>query len=216
MANESHLFVLDPHSIYRRGVEACLAALPNVASVAGAGSPADAWANDALAGADLVIVDSSEPEGRQFIRRVREALCVPVIAFSARCDEEGVLAAVEAGAMGVLSKDSITPETLCSTVAAVLQGAGVMSPEVLGILLSGLNRVSREVLEPRGLSLSRLTTRERQVLRLIAQGHATHEVARELCYSERTVKNVLHDVVTKLGARSRSHAVADAVRQGLI
>ena len=127
-----------------------------------------------------------------------------------------MLAAVEAGAMGVLSKDSITPETLCSTVVAAFQGAGVMSPEVLGMLLSGLNRVSREMLEPRGLSLSRLTTRERQVLRLIAQGHATQDVARELCYSERTVKNVLHDVVTKLGARSRSHAVADAVRQGLI
>jgi len=197
-------------------VEACLAALPTVLSVAGASTPAEAWASEALPTADLVIVDSSEPDARQFIRGVRESLCLPVIAFSARCDEESVLAAVEAGAMGVLSKESITPETLCSTVTAALQGAGVMSPEVLGILLSGLNRVSREVLEPRGLSLSRLTTRERQVLRLIAQGHATHEVARELCYSERTVKNVLHDVVTKLGARSRSHAVADAVRQGLI
>ena len=197
-------------------MEACLAALPTVLSVAGASTPAEAWASEALPTADLVIVDSSEPDARQFIRGVRESLCLPVIAFSARCDEESVLAAVEAGAMGVLSKESITPETLCSTVTAALQGAGVMSPEVLGILLSGLNRVSREVLEPRGLSLSRLTTRERQVLRLIAQGHATHEVARELCYSERTVKNVLHDVVTKLGARSRSHAVADAVRQGLI
>ena len=54
------------------------------------------------------------------------------------------------------------------------------------------------------------------MLRLIADGHATREVAAELCYSERTVKNVLHDVVTKLGARTRSHAVAHAVRAGLI
>ena len=60
------------------------------------------------------------------------------------------------------------------------------------------------------------TEREQQVLALIAQGHPTREVALELSYSERTVKNVLHDVVTKLNARSRSQAVAHAVREGLI
>ena len=65
-------------------------------------------------------------------------------------------------------------------------------------------------------SLARLTEREQQVLALIAQGHPTREVALELSYSERTVKNVLHDVVTKLNARSRSQAVAHAVREGLI
>ena len=137
---------------------------------------------------------------------------------------------VEQSVSGVILSLERTPIAPASTAANTLssshrelnaitgthKGAGVMSPEVLGILLCGLSRVSRDVLEPRGLSLSRLTTQERQVLGLIAQGHATQEVARELCYSERTVKNVLHDVVTKLGARSRSHAVADAVRQGLI
>ena len=63
---------------------------------------------------------------------------------------------------------------------------------------------------------AKLTDREQQVLSLIAAGHPTREVAQELCYSERTVKNVLHDVVTKLNARSRSQAVAFAVREGLI
>jgi len=73
-----------------------------------------------------------------------------------------------------------------------------------------------EVLEPRGLSLSWLTAREKQVLRLVANGHPTREVARQLSYSERTIKNVMHDVVTKMNARSRSQAVAEAVRAGLI
>jgi DNA-binding CsgD family transcriptional regulator len=72
------------------------------------------------------------------------------------------------------------------------------------------------VLEPRGLSLSWLTAREKQVLRLVADGHPTREVARQLCYSERTIKNVIHDAVMKLNARSRSQAVAEAVRAGLI
>jgi DNA-binding CsgD family transcriptional regulator len=53
-------------------------------------------------------------------------------------------------------------------------------------------------------------------LRLAAEGHPTREVAVQLCYSERTIKNVLHDVVTKMDARTRSHAVAQAVREGLI
>jgi DNA-binding NarL/FixJ family response regulator len=88
----------------------------------------------------------------------------------------------------------------------------VVAPDLLGNLLKS---VSAEGVNGRP-PLARLTEREQQVLALIAQGHPTREVAQELCYSERTVKNVLHDVVTKLNARSRSQAVAHAVREGLI
>ena len=88
----------------------------------------------------------------------------------------------------------------------------MVAPDLLGNLLRG---VSSEGANGRP-ALARLTEREQQVLALIAQGHPTREVALELCYSERTVKNVLHDVVTKLNARSRSQAVAHAVREGLI
>ena len=91
---------------------------------------------------------------------------------------------------------------------ATLQGAGVLPSELLSGLLVAVRAGDTRT--------SQLTNREEQVLRLIADGHATREVAEELCYSERTVKNVLHDVVTKLGARTRSHAVAHAVRAGLI
>ncbi|MDQ3822972.1 MAG: LuxR C-terminal-related transcriptional regulator [Actinomycetota bacterium] len=63
---------------------------------------------------------------------------------------------------------------------------------------------------------SRLTAREQEVLRLVAEGHPTREVARRLCYSERTIKNVVHAVSEKLNARTRSQAVAEAVRAGLI
>jgi DNA-binding NarL/FixJ family response regulator len=72
------------------------------------------------------------------------------------------------------------------------------------------------VLEPRGLSLTRLNAREQQVLRLVAEGLPIREVAVQLRYSERTIKNVIHDVVTKLNVRTRSQAVAQAVREGLI
>jgi DNA-binding NarL/FixJ family response regulator len=210
------IYVLDRHAIFRRGMETCLEALTRVSSVDGASTAAEAWAGGSLAQAHLVLADCGDIDGLGFIRRVREELGIPVIACSPHRDEDSILAAVEAGATGVLAKDSITPESLSATVEAALRGGGVMSPELLGVLLSGINRASRETLAPRGLPLSRLTTREQQVLRLIADGCATREVAYELSYSERTVKNVLHDVTTKLGVRSRSHAVAFAVREGLI
>ena len=58
--------------------------------------------------------------------------------------------------------------------------------------------------------------RERDVLRLLADGHDTREIATDLCYSERTVKNVVHDVLMKLNCRTRAHAVALATREGVI
>ena len=73
-----------------------------------------------------------------------------------------------------------------------------------------------QVLAPRGLSFAGLNDRERDVLRLVAEGHDTAEIATLLSYSERTVKNVLHDLNTRLQLRNRSHAVAYAVREGLI
>jgi len=72
------------------------------------------------------------------------------------------------------------------------------------------------VLNPRGLTFSGLSERELEVLRLVADGCDTAEIARRLCYSDRTVKNIIHDVVTRLQLRNRSHAVAYALREGLI
>ena len=76
--------------------------------------------------------------------------------------------------------------------------------------------LQRGFLGPRGLTFNGLAAREVEVLRLVADGCDTSEIARRLAYSERTVKNVLHDVTTRLQLRNRSHAVAYAVREGLI
>ena len=86
-----------------------------------------------------------------------------------------------------------------------------MAPELLDTLCRGVvERGSSRPLAPA------LNERERRVLRLVADGHQTREVAAELCYSERTIKNVIHDVVIKMNVRTRSQAVAQAVRQGMI
>jgi DNA-binding NarL/FixJ family response regulator len=205
------LFVVDPHTIYRRGLAVCLEALPEVESVGQAAGVREAWEDEALFAADLVIVDHVMPGGRDFVASVKEAVAAPVVVCSSECSEEAVLAALQSGAAGVLRKDTLTTDSLASAVRAAVDGTGVVTSELLHDLLEGLaqNGDGKR-------AAARLTDREQQVLSLIAAGHPTREVAQQLCYSERTVKNVLHDVVTKLNARSRSQAVAHAVREGLI
>jgi DNA-binding NarL/FixJ family response regulator len=207
-----NLFVLDPHTIYRRGLAACLEMLPGVERVADAESVREAWEHSDLFDSDLVILEHSVDGGAEFIGAVTEATSAHVIVCTSDAGEEAVMGALQAGAIGFLRKDTLTPESLAAAVQAAAGGAGVLAPDLLGSLLRS---VAAEGVNGRP-ALARLTEREQQVLALIAKGHPTREVALELSYSERTVKNVLHDVVTKLNARSRSQAVAHAVREGLI
>ena len=205
------LFVLDTHTIYRRGLVACLDLLDEVESVAEAERVRDAWEHPALFAADLVLMDPALPGGGDFVAAVREATGARVIVCASDSGQDAAISALQAGAVGYLPKDELTPESLASAVRAAADGTSVMTPDLLEHLLAKLpeNADARPV-------AARLTDREQQVLSLIAAGHPTREVALELSYSERTVKNVLHDVVTKLNARSRSQAVAFAVREGLI
>jgi DNA-binding NarL/FixJ family response regulator len=200
------LFVLDPHTIYRRGLVASLELMPEVQHVDHATTVAEAAQSGRLADADLVILDPATAGARDFI----SAASVRVMVCSSDYSEESMLAALQAGAVGYLRKDTLTTESLGAAVRAAANGAGVMEPELLGRLLRGVTT------GPTRTTAANLTDREQQVLSLIAAGHQTREVAQALSYSERTVKNVLHDVVTKLNARSRSQAVAFAVREGLI
>jgi len=208
------LFVLDPHTIYRRGLAASLELLDGVDGIADAESVRDAWETPGLFESDLVILDPTMTGGRDFIGAVMEATGANVMVCTSDCSQQNVLAAMQAGAIGFLRKDTLTMEGLSAAVQAAASGAGVVTPELLGSI------VKSAAAESNGSNgrphSAKLTDREQQVLALIAAGHPTREVAQELCYSERTVKNVLHDVVTKLNARSRSQAVAHAVREGLI
>jgi DNA-binding NarL/FixJ family response regulator len=206
------LFVLDPHTIYRRGLVGCLEQLPGVEGVADAESVREAWEHPDLFASELLLLEVAVLGGPDFIGAVTEATDARVLVCTTEPSDDSVLAALQAGAVGFLRKDTLTPEALAAAVQAAASGAGVVAPDLLGNLLRG---VSSDGLNGRP-TLARLTEREQQVLALIAKGHPTREVALELSYSERTVKNVLHDVVTKLNARSRSQAVAHAVREGLI
>jgi len=186
----------------------CLELLPEVGSAGHAASVDEAWEDPSLLEADLVLLDTSAPGAGDFIPAATKATGAPVLVCASDCAETAVLRAMQAGAVGFLRKDTLTADTLAAAVRAAASGSGVVTPELLGRLVAGVRDDERRT--------TLLTDREQQVLALIADGHATREVALQLSYSERTVKNVLHDVVTKLNARSRSQAVAFAVREGLI
>jgi DNA-binding NarL/FixJ family response regulator len=191
----------------------CLEALAIVEEVSGAESVPEAWERPELAKASLAIVDVAAPEARTFVREVRLAYGVPSLVAGFAWDVDDMTAMVEAGAVGVLAKETLTPETLEANVRAALHGASVLPSELMTRMLTAPESAAGD---PAPALRGQLSAREQQVLTLIAEGHATREVAAKLSYSERTIKNVLHDVATKLGARSRSQAVAHAVRSGLI
>ncbi|MGC7101586.1 response regulator transcription factor [Amycolatopsis lurida] len=127
-----------------------------------------------------------------------------------------LLTAVEHGLAVLLPRQEATTARLLHAINDAYQGRGALPAEQLGELLKGVTRLQREVLEPRDLTLSGLSRRETDVLRLLAEGRDTAEIAAEMAYSERTVKNILHGLLTRLDLRNRTHAVAHALRLGLI
>jgi DNA-binding NarL/FixJ family response regulator len=208
--------------VTRSGVEAQLRGRPGVEL-----READTWRIDSLgsdsyvvdeaaAGVAVVVVDEVDEQAVQTIRALSRTDASRVLVVAGRLDESSVLAITEAGACGLLRRSEAVPERLVPAVTAAAAGEGTIPPDLLGRLLEQVGHLQRQVLSPRGLTFSGLTERELQVLRLVADGSDTAEIAQVLAYSERTVKNIIHDVTSRLQLRNRSHAVAWAMRQGLL
>ncbi|MEV5301061.1 helix-turn-helix transcriptional regulator [Amycolatopsis methanolica] len=124
--------------------------------------------------------------------------------------------AIENGLVVLIPRAEVTTARLLRAIADAHQGHGHLPAEQLGQVLHGLARLQREVLAPRELMLNGLSRRETEVLRRLADGQDTAEIAAEMSYSERTVKNILHSLTSRLGLRNRTHAVSYALRNGLI
>ena len=164
----------------------------------------------------VVVADEVDAETTRVIRAIQRNGCPRVVLVAGRLDDGGLFGALEAGACGLLRREEATTERLVGAVIGAAAGDGSVPPDLLGRLLDQVGRLQRQVLAPRGLTVSGLTEREIEVLRLVAEGYDTAEIARQLAYSERTIKNVIHDITARLCLRNRTHAVAYAVREGLI
>lgn len=145
--------------------------------------------------------------------------CRPVLVVG-EVSTEAVALVVQAGAVGVLRRREATPEGVGALLHAVASGEAVVPVDLLAALLP---RTAGEHTPPAPtrsaghvLALTGVNDRERSVLRLLGEGADTREIARRLSYSERTVKVVVQDLTRRFGLRNRTHAVAYAVRHGLI
>lgn len=164
----------------------------------------------------VVVADELDVATIRTVRAIQRNGCPRVVMVVTHLDDAGLLAAVEAGACGILRRSEAVSERMAEAVMIAAKGDGSVPPDLLGRLLDQMSRLQRQVLAPRGLSLSGFSDREVDILRLLADGWDTAAIAIKLSYSERTVKQVIHDITTRLQLRNRSHAVAYAVRQGLI
>lgn len=164
----------------------------------------------------IVVADQWEEETARTIRGLRQRGLERVVLLVTRLDDKGLLAAVEAGACGILRRQQASSTNLIAAIRSAAAGEGTLPPDLLGRLLDQVGRLQRQVLRPRDLTIGGLTEREIGVLKLLAEGFDTAEVGARLFLSDRTVKTIVHDVTSRLELRNRTHAVAHAIRLGLI
>nr|WP_258565365.1 response regulator transcription factor [Streptomyces sp. WELS2] len=178
---------------------------------------------DLLADADaeraqvsLVVVDHVDDDVATLLHRLRHNTATRTGLVVATLGSGSLQRVIECGVAAVLRRAEADQDQLLRLVLAIANGEGVLPGDLLGKLLSHVGSLQRSALDPRGLSLSTLTTREADMLRMVSEGLDTAEIARKTSYSERTVKNILHEVITRLQLRNRAHAVGYALRNGLI
>lgn len=164
----------------------------------------------------VVITDTVDESATSELRSLHRDGHPRLMLVATTIDDAALVAAAEAGVAGLLRRCDASADTMVRTIVKVASGDGEVPADLLGRLLEQVGRLQRQVLAPRGLTFTGLTPRETEVLRLVADGLDTSEIASRMCYSERTVKNVMHDLTTRLQLRNRTHAVAYAVREGLI
>jgi DNA-binding NarL/FixJ family response regulator len=164
----------------------------------------------------LLVADRLDANMTQVLRSLQGQGFTRIVLIAGEVDDNEILSAVEHGVCAVARRADTTPDVLVRLVKAAAAGEGALPPDLLGKLLNRVSRLQRQVLEPRGLHLAGITSRETEVLRLVASGLSTQEIAERLCYSQRTVKSILHDVTNRFQLKNRSHAVAYAMREGLI
>jgi DNA-binding NarL/FixJ family response regulator len=139
-----------------------------------------------------------------------------IVLITGHIGEAHLLRAVRYGLRGVMWRQDTTYDKVVESVRAVADGGAALPLPVQGQLVDHIKAVQRDVLGPLGLTASGLETREVDVLRLLAEGLETTEIAQKLNYSERTIKSIVSVMMNRLGLRNRTHAVAYALRSGTL
>ncbi len=164
----------------------------------------------------VVVTEQLDEPAAERCRKLVRGQGMRLVTVVTSVSEHELLRAVECGISAVLWRRETSPEKLTAAVLAAQRGDGTLPPDLLGRLLTQFGRVQRNVLLPQGLGVGGVSEREASVLRLIADGLDTAEIAGRLAYSERTIKTVLQGLMSRMQLRNRAHAVAYALREGFI
>lgn len=168
------------------------------------------------ADADVVILVPDRLTTQNLAAISRDVPHCPAILIANKVSESDLLDAVRCRIMAVLPRAAATDERLLDAIASAASRDESSPADLLGELVARAEHLQHEVLAARGLNFTDMNAREVDVLRLMAEGWDTAQIATKLSYSERTVKNVVYAVMNRLGLRNRPHAVAYAMRSGVI
>jgi len=212
-ARTLRLLVVDDHEVVRQGLVALLDRRPGFQVVAQAGTVEESIAQARLHQPDIVVMDVRLPDGSgvEACREIRAELpATRVIMLTSFPDDEAVLSAIVAGASGYLLKQ-IRARDLVAALEAVGRGESLLDPAVTERVLERVRRIATGEVDD---ELSVLTAQERKILMLVAEGKTNKEIAAEVFLSDKTVKNYVSSILSKLNLERRAQAAAFVARRG--
>jgi len=209
------ILIADDHLIIRQGLRLILETENDFELVGEASDGAEAISLCKKLKPDVVLMDLRMPnmDGLTAIEKLRvEQPNIAVVILTTFNEDELMLRGLQAGAHGYLLKDT-DRNTLFNTIRAAARGETLLKPEIMARVLSGANMPATESKSSKPLNL---TDRELEVLKAVAHGERSKEIAIQLSISERTVKAHLASIYNKLGVDSRAAAIAVAAQKGLL
>jgi two-component system response regulator DevR len=213
-ARPLRLLVVDDHEVVRQGLVSLLERRDHFQVVAEAGTAAEAVEMARKFEPDLVVMDVRLPDGSgiEACREIRaEFPATRVVILTSYPDEEAVLSAIIAGASGYLLKQ-IRGRDLVSALESVGRGESLLDPAVTEKVLDRVRRIATGTYTD---ELAQLTQQEQKILLLVAEGKTNKEIASEVFLSDKTVKNYVSSILSKLNLERRAQAAAFVARHRL-
>lgn len=212
MSESIRILIADDHQLVRQGLQALLSVKEGIEVVGQAQDGEQAVKLARQLNPDIVLMDLLMPKktGIEATQEIKaENPDAKILIITSFAEDENVYKAIKAGALGYLLKDS-SPQELLQAIKDVCTGRMSLHPNIALKLMEELNRPSSEktIDDP-------LTDREVEVLKLVAKGHANHEIAKRLFISERTVGAHVSNILSKLHLANRTQAALFALRKGL-
>jgi two-component system, NarL family, response regulator DevR len=205
------LLIVDDHEVVRQGLVALLDRRQGFEVVAEAGTAAEAVDQARRHEPDIVIMDVRLPDGSgvEACREIRaERPATRVVMLTSYPDEEAVLSAIVAGASGYLLKQ-VRARDLVSAIEAVGRGESLLDPAVTERVLERVRRIATGAPTD---ELAALTSQEQKILLLVAEGKTNKEIASDVFLSDKTVKNYVSSILSKLNLERRAQAAAYMAR----